>query len=58
MKFKTVGAGKGCNYRSVDQERYDKEYERIFGKKKFQSFEVSENLRNIFKRQKDYKHAK
>jgi hypothetical protein len=25
------GAGKGCRYRPVDKERYDREYERIYG---------------------------
>ncbi|MHC4121945.1 MAG: hypothetical protein ACYSSI_00095 [Planctomycetota bacterium] len=36
-KLKHKGAGKGDRYRPVDRKKYEKNYDKIFGKKKSES---------------------
>ena len=48
-------SGKGDRYRDVDRKKYDKEYEKIFGKKKLNIMsdkESNDNMGNVHKRRK------
>lgn len=48
-------SGKGDRYRDVDKKKYDEQYEKIFGKKKFNIMsdkESNDNMGSVHKRRK------